>query len=182
MRGTQDGPSSPHSLLELLPSVYASDELARRLVSAFDDTLAPVFLSLDNFAGYLDPALAPTDFLSWLGGWVSAVDETTLPEQRRRALVARAVELHAMRGTATGMAELVKLVTGRTAEITESGAVTWSAEPGTAPPGRQEGEVVVRVRGEGAEQVDPRVLESVVATTRPAHIGYRIETAPGEST
>ena len=37
MRGTISGLSNPHPLMDLLPGLYADDDLAVRLTSVFDD-------------------------------------------------------------------------------------------------------------------------------------------------
>lgn len=175
MRGLVTDVPSPHSMLGVLPGVYAEDELARRLVSAFDDGLAPIFVTLDNFACYLDPALTPPDFLGWLARWVVSVDDPELAEERRRVLVGRAVELHARRCTKGGLADLVELVTGVAPEIEESGGTAWSAEPGAAPPGESTPEVLVRLRVPDPERIDARSLDALVAAVRPAHVPYRVE-------
>lgn len=170
MRGLVAEAHSPVSLLGMLPGIYLEDDLACRLVAAFDDALAPVFLALDNLPAYLDPELAPVDFLRWLGRWVAAVDGAELPETRRRALVAGAVALHAKRGTAAALAELVELVTGQAPDIEESGGAAWSTSPGADPPGSPRPEVTVRV----AEGVDRRLLQIVLDGACPAHLPNRI--------
>ncbi|MQA15092.1 MAG: phage tail protein [Pseudonocardiaceae bacterium] len=172
MRGLVAEADSPLSLLGQLPGIYVEDDLACRLVAAFDDVLAPVFLALDNLPAYLDPALAPTDFLRWLGRWVAAVDDPELPDDRRRALVAGAMALHARRGTAGGVAALVELVTGVAPVIDESGGTAWSTRPGTDPPGGSRSGVVVRVPAE----VDQRIVQIVLDGACPAHLPHRIET------
>ncbi len=170
MRGLVAEAHSPVSLLGMLPGIYLEDDLACRLVAAFDDALAPVFLALDNLPAYLDPELAPADFLRWLGRWVAAVDDAELSEARRRALVAGAVALQARRGTAAGLAELVALVTGEVPDIEESGAAAWSTGPGADPPGSPRPEVVVRV----PDNVDRRLLQIVLDGACPAHLPHRI--------
>lgn len=172
MRGLVAEARSPVSLLGMLPGIYLEDDLACRLVAAFDDALTPVFLALDNLPAYLDPELAPDDFLRWLGRWVAAVDDAELPADRRRALVAGAVALHARQGTAGGLAELVELVTGEAADIEESGAAAWSTSPGTGPPGGSRPGVVVRV----PEGTDRRLLQIVLDGACPAHLPHRITT------
>ncbi|MGW5366302.1 phage tail protein [Actinopolymorpha pittospori] len=177
MRGLVDGLASPHPLLGILPGLYAEDDLASRFVAAFDDALAPIFLTLDDFAAYLDPALTPEDFVPLLASWVAAFDDPRLDETRRRQLTARAVELHRFRGTAHGLAETVELACGVRPEIEESGGTSWSAQPGSAPPGSAEAGVVVRVRASDAEA---DVVRSIVEKLRPAHVPVRVEIIPVE--
>ena len=112
MRGTIPGLPSPHPFGEALPALYQEDEFTRDLVAAFDEVLAPVLCTLDNFEHYLDPSLAPLDFVDWLAGWLGVVPDERWPEGRRRELVARAVALYRRRGTVRGLAEQVALATG----------------------------------------------------------------------
>jgi phage tail-like protein len=181
-----EGLASPHPVGAALPALYRQEEagFTQRFVSSFDDALAPVFCTLDNFGAYLDPALAPADFLGWLGGWLGLVlDETWTREQRRR-LLERAGELFSWRGTVRGLSELIELTTGATPEIVESGGVAWSADPDQPPPGQAEPLLIVRVHAtapvgaapEGrAEGVDLRRLEALVAVARPAHVPFSVE-------
>ncbi|HEY4412914.1 MAG TPA: hypothetical protein VGN06_07945, partial [Gaiellaceae bacterium] len=75
-RGTLEGLQSPHPLAHGLPGIYQEPErdggpnLAQRTLAGLDGVLAPVFLSLDSFHAYIDPDLAPADFLDWLSGWL----------------------------------------------------------------------------------------------------------------
>ena len=70
------------------------------MMSAFDEVLAPLFTTLDCFDSYLDPELAPVDFVDWLASWVGVdIDETWTLERRRR-LIQNAAVLYRIRGTA----------------------------------------------------------------------------------
>ena len=109
-RGQLDGLVSRTRSGRTLPAIYQDDEFAQRLFDALDSVLAPVPSTIDNFWSYLDPALAPIDFVEWLAGWVGLELDETWPEERRRELVARAVELYERRGTAEGLADLIELV------------------------------------------------------------------------
>jgi phage tail-like protein len=90
---------------------------------------------LDSFAAYLDPWTTPPDVLDWLASWVGLDAAAALPLERRRELVAEAGELHAWRGTPAAVRELVRVATGRDADLEESGGTMWSQSPGTALPG-----------------------------------------------
>lgn len=171
MRGLVEDLVNPQPLLGILPSLYHEDDVAVRFTTAFDDSLAPVFSTLDNFAAYLDPTLAPDDFVQLLAHWVASFDDPRLPEQRRRALVARAVELHRMRGTRQGLLETILLACGTDAEVEESGGTSWSATAGDAPPGAGTPGIVVRVRS----GVDVGLVTRVVEALRPAHVPARVE-------
>ncbi|HKE97854.1 MAG TPA: phage tail protein [Actinomycetes bacterium] len=171
-RGLVPGLGTRHRLLDVLPALYQEDAFTGRFLSAFDDALAPMLSTLDNLEAYLDPALAPEDFLAWLGGWLGLAVEDGWPRARRRALVAEAVELYRWRGTVRGLALLVELFTGDPPEISESGGVAWSATPGAPLPGQARPSLVVRVRADPGLQAR---LRSLVAAARPAHVPLEVE-------
>jgi phage tail-like protein len=175
MRGLVDELVNPQPLLSILPSLYHEDDVTVRFTAAFDDSLAPVFSTLDNFATYLDPALAPDDFVQLLAHWVASFDDARLTEQRRRVLVERAVELHALRGTRLGLEVTTRLACGVEASVDESGGTSWSSSAGSSPPGRSSAGLVVRVRG----PVDVGLVTRVVEALRPAHVPARVEVVEG---
>lgn len=174
--GTPETLSSPHPLIEGLPGLYQEDDFTQRWLSAFDDVLAPVFLSLDSLPGYLDPAITPDDFLDWLAGWVGVLLDENWPIERRRDFVSQAADLYRMRGTSAGLAAHVRIFTGGDVEVEESGAVTWSPRSGGPLPGRPGYSLLVRVSGTG-EPVDRDRLERLVATAKPAHTVHKVELA-----
>lgn len=171
MRAVVDGLASPHPLVDALPGLLQEDEFSRRFVGALDGVLAPVVSCLDCIDAYLDPALAPPDFLEWLAGWLGLVLDANWPEERRRRLMAQASELYRWRGTVRGLAEQVAVYTGALPEVVEGGGVTWSATPGAALPGTGAQHVVVRVHG----AADVAGLDAIVAAAKPAHLEHVIE-------
>ncbi|MBW3578951.1 MAG: phage tail protein [Actinobacteria bacterium] len=178
MRGTVEGLINPHPLATALPAVYQGEGFTERFLSAFDDALAPVMSTLENLDAYLDPSLCPPDFLPWLAGWVGLeLDENwTLAQQRR--LVATTVELLQWRGTRRGLVELIQRFLGigeDHIEVTDSGGVTWSVAPGSAPPVSTPPTLKVRVRVASPDEVDDRRLEHLVAASTPAHVTYEVE-------
>lgn len=166
---------TPHPIGQQLPGTYLEDDLAQRFTAGLDDVLAPVFLVLDNLAAYVDPLVAPDDFVEWLAGWVGVELDETWPDARRRAVVDAAVVAHRRRGTARGLAEHVRLVTGVEVDLVETGGAVWSATPGTAPPGREPPHVTVRVRAPDPAAVDRVRLDRAVREAIPAHVAYAVE-------
>jgi phage tail-like protein len=160
---------------ESLPAIYQEDDLMMRLVSAFDDVLAPAISSLDNLAAYFDPALTPDDFLDWLAGWVGVLLDETWPIERRRAFVAVAAQLYRTRGTAAGLAAQVRLFTAGEVEVVESGGSAWSMTPGATVPGTPEFSVRVRVTPPARVPVDAARLDALVAAAKPAHVIHSVE-------
>lgn len=175
MRGLVPGLISPHPVGPTLPGLYQEDELAQRLVGAFDEVVAPVFASLDELDAYLDPMVAPEDFLDWLGGWVGVALDQTWPVERRRAFVASAVELFRLRGTATGLAAHVAIFSGGEVEVVESGAAGWSSKAEAAVPGAAAPDLLVRVKVADPAAVDAGRLDALVSAAKPAHVPHRVE-------
>jgi phage tail-like protein len=164
-----------HSLRTGVPSVYLQHDFTAELLCAFDDVLAPVLLTLDGLDVYLDPMLAPEDFLPWLASWVGlAVNERWSVEQRRQFL-SEAADLYRWRGTVTGISRAVEVYAGVAPEISEGGGVAWSPQPGGAVPGQRGAPLVVRVHATGGRPVDPDAIERIVADAKPAHVPHRVE-------
>jgi phage tail-like protein len=164
-----------HPIGDRLPAIYLDDGFTLRFTSALDEVLAPVIAVLDGFADYLDPSLAPEDFLDWLTRWVALeVDEHWTPEQRRE-LVRNAVELHRWRGTSRGLAAQVRLLTGGEVEVVDSGACEASNLPGRGLPGSDPARVQVRVRVPDPATVDQRGLTAAVAEIVPVHVAVTVE-------
>lgn len=179
MRGHVAGLRTPHPLGPALPALYQDDDFALRMLSALDEVIAPIYATLDSFDAYLDPRLAPEDFLAWLAAWVGIGLDESWDEARRREVVARAVELYRLRGTATGLAAQVEIQTGGSVEIIENGATGWSVDPGGEMPGSPAPMVVVRVTVPDPRAVDAARLDALVATAKPAHVPHRIELVKG---
>jgi phage tail-like protein len=179
MRGLVADLETPHPMGETLPAVYREDDLAQRLVSVMDASLAPVFASLDGFAAYLDPAYAPEDFLDWLATWVGAALDQTWPLERRRKMVASAADLYRLRGTASGLAAQVAIYTGGKVEVVESGAAGWSKVPNAAIPGEAAPSLVVRVTVRDSKKLSASRLDELIAASKPAHIPHRVEILEG---
>lgn len=184
MRGTVEGLESPHPIGLELPALFQDDDVAQAFTSGLDVVLAPIFLTLDAIDSYVDPWLAPPDFLTWIGEWVSAEYDEALPETRQRALVARSAELLGWAGTARGLGDLLELLTGRRPEIEETGGAGWSLEPGGAMPGSADARVTVRVQVEDLPAAGParedrlERVRKVVASYLPAHVVATIEATP----
>jgi phage tail-like protein len=172
------GVAVAHPLGEMLPALYLDDEFAQQLCAGLDQVLAAAVGALDSIDAYIDPALAPPDFLVWLAGWVGLLIDETWPEEQQRRFVTEAVDLYRWRGTTRGLAGLVRIYVGVEPEIAETGAVSWSSAPGAPLPGRRSRvnpALLVRVRVPDPSTVDERRLTAIVAAATPAHVPYKIE-------
>lgn len=170
--------ASPHPIASLMPGLFQDDDLVLRFTAALDTVMAPVVAVLDSADAYVDPMLAPIDFVTWLAQWVGVELDAAWPEHRQRALVARAAELYAWRGTVRGLSALITITTGVVPEIEETGGVSWTSAPPPSGdlPGYRTAALVVRVRvPAGAEPVDSVKLDRLVSTAKPAHVPHRVE-------
>jgi phage tail-like protein len=167
-----------HPIGDLLPGIYSDDDFTQRFTAAFDAVLAPVFLVLDGFPAYLDPDLAPEDFLDWLADWVALELDEGWTLSQRRQLIRHAVELHRRRGTRRGLAAHVRLLTGGEVELTDSGGCSTSDTANGPLPGSSPPQILVRVRVADPAAVDRRRLRTAVIEAVPAHIRVSIEVLP----
>ena len=158
-----------------LPSLYHEDSFIQRLTTVFDAALDPVVVTLDCLDGYFDPQLCPPDFLVWLSGWVGLVIDDAWPPERRRQLVADAVQIYRSRGTVGALAAAVELYAGVVPEIIEHGGHAWSTTASSALPGSAGTDIVVRVVVPDPAQVEHRILDAIVDENKPVHLSHRIE-------
>jgi phage tail-like protein len=179
-RDAAAGLPTPHPIADLLPGVLAEDDFTKRFTQALDEVLAPVLLTLDGFVAYLDPALAPPDFLDWLAEWVALPIQAQWTEEQRRGLIAHAVELHRWRGTRRGLVTHLALLTGGQVAVKETGTSIASIEStdprGEPVPPRVEITVIVGPRS----AVDVGRLRAAAAEHVPAHVPFtlRVDTGP----
>jgi phage tail-like protein len=104
------------SYLDLLPRVYRRDRDSAFFLEHFLALFEHVFTSVEDryelFTRQLNPAAAPLDVLNWLACLVDLSFDPSWPIDRRRALVAAAMELYATRGTPRGLVRYVEIYTG----------------------------------------------------------------------
>jgi phage tail-like protein len=180
MRGTVAGLRTPYPIASLLPAVYQEeDPFIGRFTAGLDDVLASVISTLDCLEAYVDPLLAPEDFLAWVAGWVGVAVNENAPVALHRASVARAAELHRLRGTVPGLRTALELLTGGEVEIADSGGTAISVRPGAAAPGDPRPWLRVRVTVPADTAWSPEALLSAVETAveaaKPAHVQHSVE-------
>src|SRR5256885_7055514 len=174
-RGLVRNLTTPHPLVESLPALFQEDGFTQRFMSAFDAALAPIFASLDNLPAYLDPWLAPEDFLEWLAGWFGMALDESWSIDRRRALVAKAFDFYRMRGTVNGLRAQLETLTGGTVELHETGGVSTSATAGSALSGSPNFALLVRIMGDDPAALNLNRLEALAALAKPAHVPAKME-------
>ena len=178
-RAAVTGLASRYPIGEQLPALYAEDDFAQRFTAGLDTVLAPVFATLDNLPAYLDPRVAPPDFLAWLASWVGAADDPKWPVELRREAVVRAVELHRWRGTKRGLVEALRLALGVHADVTDDGGSWWSNTAGTDLPPQPDAAPLVRVWPDREARVDAHRVHEIVRAMCPVHVVCRVEVLPG---
>ena len=124
------------SLRRHLPEVYGAEPesaaFTDRFVGLFDRSLRNVEARLDALPALVDPQATPA--LDWLSSWVGLAGDRRLPEAVRRRLLAASARLYDLRGTATGLRELLLLVLGL--DEPPSGACCTPRAREAAPAGR----------------------------------------------
>ena len=178
MRGTVPGLPSPLPLVDTLPGLLRTDPFTEGLCASFDEVLAPVMLSLDGFSAYLDLATAPEDMVEWLATWVGMTVDPNAKLPAQRELLRSSGELHARRGTRRGLELAVQAELGVPVQVVETGASSWSTQPGGELPGEPVPAVVVVARPPAGQDVDTERLDALVRAIKPAHIQHRVQVAP----
>jgi phage tail-like protein len=179
MRGLVPGLLSRYPIAEQLPAALQEDDFCVRMMAALDEVLAPIFSTLDCWGSYLDPKLAPEDFLDWIGTWVGVDIDETWSIQRRRQLIQDAVALYRLRGTITALATHIKLYCGVTPVIEESGECTWSQTAMTPLPGSPHPYMAVKLSVDQDSVVNRNTVSRIIDESRPAHIPYSLEITVG---
>jgi phage tail-like protein len=175
MRGTVEGLGTPYPLHTLLPAVYQEDAFTPRLTAAMDEVLAPIVSTLDCLVAYLDPMLAPADFLNWLSSWFGEAIDENWPPERRRMFVLEAVDIFRTRGTVAGLIRELELASGGRVEIAESGGVSWSLKPLGPLPGEDVPRLAVRIVTDDASAGIHTALDALIRVAKPAHLVHRLE-------
>jgi phage tail-like protein len=152
-------PAGPSRMLQHLPAMFQENEFLSRFLLIFETLWEPLEWRQNHYELYYDPRTSPSGFLAWLAGWLNLTVNPHWPEDRRRRLLDEAMELYRWRGTPYGLMRMIEVCTGHTVEVTEAGA-----EPFT-----------FRVRVPSGAAGQRELIEQLVATHKPAHVGYVLE-------
>jgi phage tail-like protein len=156
------GPQGPASrYLGDLPVVYHDNDFLGRFLQIFEAIWEPAEQREDHIAMYFDPATCPATILPWLARWLNLELNPHWPEARQRALLSEAVELYRWRGTRYGLTRMIELCTGLTPEIVETPERPFVMR--------------VQISAPADHAVDQALLEHLIMTHKPAHIGYILE-------
>jgi phage tail-like protein len=178
-RGTAPGLPVAQPIVSQLPGIYQDGMFIRAFTGGLDEVLAPAVATLDCLHAYVDPMVAPADFVAWLGGWVGVALDEDWPLERRRQFVAAAADLYARRGTSHALADEVSIYSGGLAAVADPGGVFTSKAPTTAEARaarRQDNRTVqVTVDVPTGTSVNWAGLQELIRDAVPAHLPVEIE-------
>jgi phage tail-like protein len=154
-------------LARQLPRPLAEDPFLQRFTLIFETIVDSVRGRVSGFEYYLDPSLAPPEFVRWTAGWLGLAVDPSLPERRQRNLLRAAGPLFAWRGTARGLQGLLEAFTDQDVEILDRGGIY---PEGTSPAATEH--VVVRLAGSGGLSEDH--LRELIELELPAHATFEL--------
>ena len=72
-----------------VPAMLADDPFVRSFLASLDEVIAPAISVIDCFDAYLDPLIAPTDMVLYMGAWLLAtIDDAWSEDSIRRDVAA----------------------------------------------------------------------------------------------
>lgn len=111
------------SYLRYLPAIYQdnseSKDFLERFLSIFESSMYDSEEMISSLALFFDPMAAPEEFYHWLADWVSLDLYDLLEENQKREFILNAVQFYKKKGTASGLSDLVSLLTGKKCCIKE---------------------------------------------------------------
>ncbi len=115
-------------LLNQLPAVMVRDPFISRFVGIFQQIATGIREEADSVPAFVSPGIAPDEFVKWVGSWTGLPvhidfrgDEVA--RQRIKTMVRSSANLYRRRGTVDGLAELLSIVTGEKATVSDTGGI-----------------------------------------------------------
>jgi phage tail-like protein len=162
-----------------LPAMYAEEDFAMRLVSAFEAVLDPLVATLDNLPEHFEAAYAPRDVLELLTDWLALERDELRSGEERRRIVQRAPELMRLRGTKAGVALALELAfPGIPFRIEDAGGVTWSLDPNAAWKEAPSSFVIYCDMPLPEDRL--AAVARLIEQAKPAHVAYRLRVRAAE--
>jgi phage tail-like protein len=163
-----------------LPAMYAEEDFAMRLVSAFEEVLDPLVATLDNLPEHFDAAYAPRDVLELLSDWLALERDELRSGEERRRIVERAPELMRLRGTKAGLALTLELAfPGVPFRIEDAGGVTWSLDPDAVWKEAPAAFVIYCDMPLAENRL--AAVARLIDQAKPAHVAYRLRVRAAEA-
>jgi phage tail-like protein len=91
----------------------------RRFLAIFQHLMTSVTDRIDQVPSLIEPGTTDPRFLPWIASWVSFELDSSLPVHQQRELVRRAIRLYRTRGTATGIEEMIRVLTSAPVTVSE---------------------------------------------------------------
>lgn len=111
------------SYLRYLPAIYQENSESKgfleRFLSIFESSMYDSEEKISSIPMFFDPMAAPEDFYRWLADWLSLDLYDLLEEDKKRKFILNAVEFYKKKGTVSGLASLVSVLTGKKCCIKE---------------------------------------------------------------
>lgn len=111
------------SYLANLPAIYREDspctDFLLRFLSLFETFFNGTEKQIENLSQLFDPQVIPPEFLRWLAGWLALELDEEWEDAKKRSAIANAFKAYGRRGTARGLRETLRFVTGVEAIIEE---------------------------------------------------------------
>lgn len=147
--------------INYLPEIYRNSFM-ESFLGIFESVLLPIEWNIDNFDLYLSPGTAPESFLPWLAGWYGLTFDATWSTAQRRAVLAEAHRLYAMRGTRWALSRLLEIYTGQAPVIDDTGK---DLKPYT-----------FRVKLSGSQhKANRKLIQGLIEANKPAHTTFVLE-------
>ena len=108
--------------LQYLPELYYNDDFTSRFLMLFESFWKPITKQIDQVDAYFDPDLTPPEFVPWLASWLGLPIDTSLPIDRIRTLLKKAIMLYQYRGTHRALQTYLEIYTAGNVEIEEQRA------------------------------------------------------------
>lgn len=155
-------------LLHQLPVGMVEDDFLSRYLRIFQSVADTELHQIDTLRHMFDPAVAPDGMVRLMGSWIG-VDwiDPSLPDDLQRRIVREYASLLQWRGTQRGMLQLLELISGEPAEVTDSGGVYAEGEAPVSNP-----HVILRVASSGWA-TEPDLLR-IVRAELPASVTFEL--------
>ena len=180
-KNQQNGATLKSSYLDYLPALYRDDEFMGQFLLIFESIIKPIKDTVDNLPLYFDPLMIPEPLLPWLASWLDLALDLTWPIERRRELVKSAAELYRWRGTKRGLAEYLRIYTGRIPEISEyipgmrlgqETKLGINTQLGSSGAGHH---FTVYLELDGGNEINIDTVKSIIEAQKPAHTIYTLQ-------
>lgn len=111
------------SYLQYLPAVYQEDDQSRvfldRFLRIFQSTFDGMDQTLDNLWTRFDPMSVPGSWFNWLASWLAFPINPLWSDSQRRSTLKSAGQIYRLRGTPSGVQQLIKQYSGVDARLIE---------------------------------------------------------------